>query len=127
MQLYHLSKTDQIKNIVPNYLWMEPKFKFGPCVPTCDNVSHVNLKLFSELPEKLWIVGISVEYIFDTKDLYARPKWGSPAYFLGFMLGKPAEKNFGKTWDFVPTGLTPPSPNVGTKKTKFFFDVYFAF
>ena len=44
-------------------------------------------------------------------------------------LGEPLEKKFGETWDFVPTGLTPPPPSrtLGQRKLKKIIDVYFAF
>ena len=40
--------------------------------------------------------------------------------------GEPSEKKYGKTLDFVPTGVTFSPPNFGTTKTKK-NDVYFAF
>ena len=43
-------------------------------------------------------------------------------------LGKPSNLFFGKIWEFGPTRSTPPpSPKVGTPKTKKKIDVYFAF
>ena len=37
---------------------------------------------------------------------------------LFLTLGSQQKGIFGETWDFVPTGLNPPSPNVGTPTTQ---------
>ena len=43
-------------------------------------------------------------------------------------LGKPPKQIFGKSWDFGPTGLTPPPPRkLGFPKRKKKSNVYFAF
>ena len=54
--------------------------------------------------------------------------WRNIYLHLKGSLGKPPKQIFGKSWDFGPTGLTPPpSPNVGIPKKEKKSNVYFAF
>ena len=38
---------------------------------------------------------------------------------ISLSLGKLSKQIFGKSWEFGPTGLTPPSPNVGIFSVNF--------